>query len=85
MLWHPHDAPSEGWQHDAATAFSHRMLSDDSLFPCIFGVNAVRKGTVRYSFIPAGQPRVAALAAALSEFTLIAHTPRKPHLAHLLF
>lgn len=72
MLHHPHHVPSDGWQHDAATAFSERMLSDSSLFPCIFGVSAVRKGTVRYSFIPAGKSRVAALAAALTEFTLIA-------------
>ncbi|MDQ1721792.1 MAG: uncharacterized protein QOI26_1526, partial [Pseudonocardiales bacterium] len=55
-----------------ATAFSARMLSEISSFPCIFGVSAVRKGTARYSFIPAGRSRVAALAAALTEFTLIA-------------
>lgn len=71
-LYHPHDAPSDGWRHEAAAAFSERMLSDHSLFPCIFGVTAVRKGTVRYSFIPAGESRVAVLAAALSEFTNIA-------------
>lgn len=50
------------------------MLSDNSLFPCIFGVSAIRKGTVRYSFIPAGESRIAALAAALTEFTHIAKT-----------
>lgn len=72
MLHHPHDIPSDGWRHEAATAFAERMLSDHSLFPCIFGVSAVRKGTVRYSFIPAGESRVSALAAALSEFTQIA-------------
>ncbi|MEO6500984.1 MAG: YqcI/YcgG family protein [Jatrophihabitantaceae bacterium] len=72
MLHHPHDLPSDGWQHEAAAAFSERMLNDNSLFPCIFGVSAVRKGTVRYSFIPAGESRVAALGAALSEFTPIA-------------
>jgi FPC/CPF motif-containing protein YcgG len=71
-LCHPHDPPSEGWQHEAATTFSRRMLSDDSLFPCTFGVGAVRKGTLRYSFIPAGRSRLPALAAALTEYTGIA-------------
>ncbi|MEO7260813.1 MAG: YqcI/YcgG family protein [Jatrophihabitantaceae bacterium] len=72
MLFHPHGIPSGGWQHEAATAFSERMLSDSSLFPCVFGVSAIHKGTVRYSFIPAGVSRVTALAAALIEFTAIA-------------
>jgi uncharacterized protein len=72
MLCHPHHLPPEGWQRDAATAFTDRMLSDDSLFPCTFGVGAVRKGTVRYSFIPAGDARLSSLAAALTEFTEIA-------------
>ncbi|HEY0166502.1 MAG TPA: YqcI/YcgG family protein [Jatrophihabitans sp.] len=74
LLRHPHDIPVDGWQHEAAAAFSARMLSEESLFPCIFGVTAVRKGTVRYSFIPAGEARVATLAAALTEFTSIAAT-----------
>ncbi|MDQ1744028.1 MAG: uncharacterized protein QOE23_2367 [Pseudonocardiales bacterium] len=74
FLHHPHDIPSDGWRHDAATAFTERMLSDSALFPCIFGVTAVRKGTVRYSFIPAGESRVSTLAAALTEFTQIARS-----------
>lgn len=74
LLYHPHEVPSDGWRHDAATTFSQRMLSDSSLFPCIFGVTAVRKGTVRYSFIPAGDDRIPTLAAALTEFTQIARS-----------
>jgi hypothetical protein len=74
LLLHPHDLPPAGWQREAATAFTERMLSDSTLFPCVFGVTAVRKGTVRYSFIPAGENRVDALAAALVEFTDIALT-----------
>lgn len=72
LLCHPHDIPSDGWQYEAATAFTERMLSEDALFPCIFGVDAVRKGTVRYGFIPAGQSRLPALAEALVQFTRIA-------------
>jgi len=72
LLYHPHQIPSGGWRHDAATAFAQRMLSEEALFPCVFGVSAVRKGTVRYGFIPAGPTRVATLAAALTEFTDIA-------------
>lgn len=72
VLRHPHEPPAGGWERDAATYFHERMLSDKSLFPCIFGVDAVRKGTLRYSFVPAGELRVAALAQALTEFTQIA-------------
>jgi FPC/CPF motif-containing protein YcgG len=72
LLRHPHEEPSGGWERLAANFFHERMLSNDALFPCIFGVDAVRRGTLRYSFIPAGEQRVATLAAALREFTAIA-------------
>jgi FPC/CPF motif-containing protein YcgG len=29
------------------------MLDDEQLFPCIFGVDATRRGTLRYTFVPA--------------------------------
>lgn len=72
LLLHPHSRPEGGWQRLAADLFHERMLSDGALFPCIFGVDAVRKGTLRYSFIPAGEQRAATLADALREFTSIA-------------
>jgi FPC/CPF motif-containing protein YcgG len=72
LLMHPHEEPAGGWQRLAANFFHERMLSNDALFPCIFGVDAVRRGTLRYSFVPAGEQRVAALAGALREFTAIA-------------
>ncbi|HTZ43679.1 MAG TPA: YqcI/YcgG family protein [Jatrophihabitans sp.] len=73
-LVHPHHTPGAGWQLAAVSAFQERMLADDALFPCIFGVDAVRKGTLRYAFIPAGADRVPALARALAEFTGIAES-----------
>jgi FPC/CPF motif-containing protein YcgG len=72
LLMHPHEEPTGNWQRLAANFFHERMLGEDALFPCIFGVDAVRKGTLRYSFIPAGEQRVATLASALKEFTAIA-------------
>lgn len=61
-----------GWAADAADTFKQRMLSSDERFPCIFGVDATRKGTLRLAFIPTGVRRNAALARALGDFTSIA-------------
>ncbi|OZM71687.1 hypothetical protein CFN78_19450 [Amycolatopsis antarctica] len=44
------------------------MLDKNAPFPCIFGVDAVKRRTLRYCFAPAGPKRVAALAEALREF-----------------
>lgn len=74
LLMHPHHEPSGAWERLAVSFFRERMLSDDALFPCIFGVDAVRRGTLRYSFIPAGEQRAATLASALREFTAIAES-----------
>lgn len=65
----PAAAPTTGWERDAADRFSRRMLSEQELFPCIFGVDALRKSTLRFSFVPAGGHRTEYLAAALEEFT----------------
>lgn len=69
LLLHPHMSPAVEWQQAAVRAFADRMLSNEELFPCIFGVDAVRKATLRYAFIPAGSERVPTLARALVEFT----------------
>ena len=57
------------WEKHAADLFERRMLSTSTRFPCIFGVDAVRRGTLRYCFIPIGPDRVSALSAALREYS----------------
>lgn len=44
------------------------MLSSDRPFPCIFGVDAVRRRTLRYSFVAGGDGVARRLAPALKEF-----------------
>lgn len=70
-------APSQndslsGWKADALSAFRNRMLDPDRPFPCIFGVEAVARGTLRYGFID-GPDRDAApqLAELLTDFTQV--------------
>ena len=72
LLFHPDEQPSGTWPVFAAQLFRERMLNPDDLFPCIFGVDAVRRGTLRFSFIPVGESRAEILADALLEFTEIA-------------
>ncbi|MEU3017141.1 YqcI/YcgG family protein [Nocardiopsis sp. NPDC007018] len=50
------------------------MLRTDSPFPCVFGSDAVRSGTLRYAFVPVGEGRVEALADALRVYTGIAES-----------
>jgi FPC/CPF motif-containing protein YcgG/quercetin dioxygenase-like cupin family protein len=57
------------WEKHAAELFGRRMLSTSRRFPCVFGVDAVRRETLRYCFIPVGQDRVSALSAALREYS----------------
>ena len=62
------DFPEGSWQDEAIIAFENRMLDRESRFPCIFGVDAVAKKTLRSAFVPAtDQP--GRLAEALESFT----------------
>jgi len=56
------------WEHDAVTLFNDRMLDCDNPFPCIFGVDALRKATLRFSFVDDTPDESAELAAALRDF-----------------
>ncbi|WP_218026964.1 YqcI/YcgG family protein [Nocardia vaccinii] len=47
------------------------MLDRNRLFPCIFGVDAVRRGSLRYTFVPA-DTGVRTLAQALTEYAGVA-------------
>lgn len=60
----------KGWPTEAAASFVTRMVDG---FPCVFGVDAVRKGTLRFAFIPTGPDRHIMLAQALNEFAQSAH------------
>lgn len=59
----------EGWASEAAASFVTRMVEG---FPCVFGVDAVHKGTLRFAFVPLEQ-RERELAKALIEFARCAH------------
>jgi FPC/CPF motif-containing protein YcgG len=59
------------WEQDAVDRFTRRMLDSERLFPCVFGVDAVRRGSLRCTFISRGQG-VRPLAEALTEFAVLA-------------
>lgn len=59
------------WEQDAVDRFSRRMLDQERLFPCVFGVDAVKRGTLRCAFIPGGKD-LRPLADALTEFVAVA-------------
>jgi FPC/CPF motif-containing protein YcgG len=65
---HPASAVQDDWSRVAVERFSQRLLSKTSLFPCIFGSDALRRGSLRFTFVPAGGERVGYLADALGEF-----------------
>ena len=60
--------PPVAWVEDAVAKFKARMLDETQRFPCIFGVDAVRRGTLRLAAVPAGPERVERLADALRSF-----------------
>ncbi len=68
----PSTWPDEEWAQDAGRRFEARLLSVDRPFPCVFGVDAVRKGTLRYAFVGRGVDRISDLVRALHAFTSIA-------------
>ncbi|GAA1914643.1 YqcI/YcgG family protein [Streptomyces sodiiphilus] len=60
------------WQTEAAERFRQRMFDENTPFPCVFGVDALRKATLRFAFLEQ-QPDVSVqLAAALSDFVALA-------------
>ena len=65
----PRQGRIKPWEEHAVDLFERRMLSTSRRFPCVFGVDAVRRGTLRYCFIPAGPDRVPALSSALREYS----------------
>jgi FPC/CPF motif-containing protein YcgG len=77
-LWMPDEDPPEPWKYDAMARFRERMTQSDTPFPCVFGVDATRRGTLRCVFISAGAKRVPQLAQALSSFVdrAVSYGPR---------
>ncbi|MGV4930057.1 YqcI/YcgG family protein [Streptomyces sp. BHT-5-2] len=67
LLSKPTESRSIPWEQDAVDRFTRRMLDQDNLFPCVFGVDAVRRETLRYTFVPRDSA-VSSLAAAMTEF-----------------
>ncbi|WP_258344715.1 YqcI/YcgG family protein [Saccharopolyspora gregorii] len=64
----PGSTPDEDWEKRALAEFEQRMLDAEEPFPCIFGVDAVRRGTLRYAFVRRGRHRASDLVAALREY-----------------
>ncbi len=63
-----------GWKAEIFDEFFARMTAKDTDFPCIFGVEAVTRGTLRYGFVSDRQEDQAAqLARILRDFTNICH------------
>lgn len=60
-----------GWRKEAHMNFRERMLDAQHPFPCIFGVEAVVRGTLRYAFVDDEGGQAHNLAAALSDFTQV--------------
>jgi FPC/CPF motif-containing protein YcgG len=65
---HPAAARTIAWERDAADRFCQRMLDRQRLFPCIFGTDALRRGSLRFAFVPNDPRADAHLATALREF-----------------
>ncbi len=68
----PHTPREDEWERASAQSFQRRMLDTETPFPCIFGVDALRKATLRYSFIARNDDRVRVLAGALRDFVELA-------------
>lgn len=62
------EVPALPWVVDAVEKFKIRMLDDSRKFPCVFGVDAVRRDTLRLAAVPAGPDRTERLADALRSF-----------------
>lgn len=67
----PTDPRPVPWEQDASDRFVRRMLDRDRLFPCIFGVDAVRRETLRCTFVPRDS-ETPSLSGALKEFVSLA-------------
>lgn len=63
--------PSQPWERDAADRFTKRLLDRDRLFPCVFGVDALRRASLRFTFVPRDSG-AAYLAEALREYVPLA-------------
>lgn len=63
----PLSIPHQAWMQDATERFEIRMLDEQNKFPCIFGVDAVRKSTLRYTYVPTNDA-VRTLGVALQAF-----------------
>lgn len=67
----PHETEDlKNWQGEVFEEFVSRMTSKENEFPCIFGVEAVTRGTLRYGFISeCQQDQATQLAQILRDFT----------------
>jgi FPC/CPF motif-containing protein YcgG len=71
LLVHPSEPREVAWERDAAERFSARMLDRTRPFPCIFGQDALRRGALRFAFVP-GDGAEDYLAGVLTEFVAMA-------------
>ncbi|GAA3647247.1 YqcI/YcgG family protein [Streptomyces chitinivorans] len=68
----PRQPREKAWEADAVERFRKRMLDESTLFPCVFGVDALRRAALRFSFLERGDGLARRLAAALGGFVALA-------------
>jgi uncharacterized protein len=71
LLFRPRERPFplDSWQDHAVRTFEDRMLDRSDRFPCIFGVDAVARRTLRYAFVGRDDSQPGQLAERLVAFT----------------
>ncbi|SFJ78504.1 hypothetical protein SAMN05192584_101314 [Streptomyces pini] len=72
LVCDPRQPRAKAWEADAVERFRKRMLDESALFPCVFGVDALRRATLRFSFLERGDDLARRLAAALGDFVALA-------------
>src|ERR671914_281600 len=72
LIIDPRASRAAEWEQIAVRDFQRRMLDRETPFPCVFGVDALRKATLRFAFISDDGDRAARLAAALRDFVGLA-------------
>jgi FPC/CPF motif-containing protein YcgG len=72
LVFHPSATRDVAWERDAADRFTRRMLDRERPFPCIFGTDALRRGSLRFAFVPDGVDPDGHLADVLRDFVAMA-------------
>src|SRR5262245_21553325 len=73
------------WERQSYDAFKDQLLSKEAAFPCVYGVEAMRRSTLRYSFFNSiGFNDIAKLAHDLQSFLKISRS-LTPYTSYVAF